>query len=151
MSGAVRSHPPAADDAALAREALVRVQKVLASHGDDDEPVRMTVDEDRETVTVPRPAVELLVRVLATMAAGHGVTLVPAHAELTTQQAADVLNVSRPFLIKLLDEGQIEFRTVGTHRRIKAESLMRYKARDDAQRREAASELAAMTQEMGLT
>lgn len=151
MVETVRSDQPAADDAALAREALLCVQKVLANHRDDDEPLRMTVDDGAEPVTVPRAAIDLLVRVLATMAAGQGVTLMPAHAELTSQQAADVLNVSRPFLIKLLEQGQIEFRTVGTHRRIQAESLMRYKTRNDAQRRDAASELAAMTQEMGLT
>jgi excisionase family DNA binding protein len=85
------------------------------------------------------------------MAAGQGVKLVPSHAELTTQQAADLLNVSRPFVIKLLDEGKIGYRTVGTHRRITASSLLAYKRQDDAQRRHAAGELASMTQEMGLT
>lgn len=99
---------------------------------------------------MPRIAVDLLAQVLAKLAAGQGVTLVPAHAELTTQQAADLLNVSRPYLIKLLEENKIEYRTVGTHRRITAASLMDYKARDDAQRRKAADELAAMTREMGL-
>ena len=94
---------------------------------------------------VPRVAMDMLVQVLANLAAGQGVTLVPAHAELTTQQAADLLNVSRPFLIKLLDENEISYRTVGTHRRIQASSLMEYKARDDAQRRKTADELSAMT------
>ncbi len=142
---------PAVDDAMLAREALVQVRRVLAAHPRDDEPVRLTVDDDHETVTVPRMAVDLLVRVLANMAAGQGVTLVPSHAELTTQQAADLLNVSRPFFIKLLDEGRIGYRTVGTHRRITASSLLDYKRQDDAQRRHVAGELASMTQEMGLT
>lgn len=109
----------------------------------------MTIDDGPEIVTVPRVAVDLLIRVLANLAAGQGVTLVPAHAELTTQQAADILNVSRPYLIKLLDDNKIEYRIVGTHRRIKASSLMDYKRRDDAARRHAADELAAMTREMG--
>lgn len=91
----------------------------------------------------------MLVRVLANLAAGQGVTLVPAHAELTTQQAADLLNVSRPYLIKLLDEHKIDYRTVGTHRRIKASSLIDYKRRDDAERRKAADELSSMAREMG--
>ena len=84
------------------------------------------------------------------MAAGQGVSVVPAHAELTTQQAAELLNVSRPFLIGLLDAGDIEYRTVGKHRRIKAQSLMAYMSRDDQGRREAADELTRLNQEMGL-
>ncbi|MFI7062589.1 helix-turn-helix domain-containing protein [Kribbella sp. NPDC050124] len=99
---------------------------------------------------VPRSAVELLARILAHMAAGQGVSVVPADAELTTQQAADLLNVSRPFLIGLLDAGEIEYRKVGKHRRIRADSLLDYKRTDDQRRREAADELTALGQEMGL-
>ncbi|MEX2291452.1 MAG: helix-turn-helix domain-containing protein [Mycobacteriales bacterium] len=84
------------------------------------------------------------------MAAGQGVSVVPAHAELTTQQAANLLNVSRPFLIGLLDAGQIDFRKVGKHRRVKAASLMDYLRKDDQRRRDAADELSALTQELGL-
>lgn len=76
-----------------------------------------------ESLHLPREAFELIRDVLANMAAGQGVTVVPAHAELTTQQAAEMLNVSRPHVIKLLDEGQIEYRLVGRHRRILASSL----------------------------
>jgi excisionase family DNA binding protein len=84
------------------------------------------------------------------MAAGQGVFIVPAHAELTTQQAADLTNVSRPFLIGLLSAGEIDYRTVGQHRRIKAESLMDYIAADDRKRREAADELTQLNQVIGL-
>ena len=109
-------------------------------------------DEDAdETLEVPRAAVELLARILAHMAAGESVSIVPLHAELTTQQAAALLNVSRPFLINLLEAGEIEYRTVGRHRRIRAQSLCQYMHRDDQQRREAADELSALNQEMGLT
>lgn len=140
---------PEGEDALIAREALVRVRNALAHH-DSREPVRLTVDEDRETVTVPRAAVDLLVVVLANMAAGQGVSLVPAHSELTTQQGADLMNVSRPFLVRLLQAGDIEYRLVGTHRRIKAASLLDYMRRDDAQRRKAADELTVLTQGMGI-
>lgn len=140
-------------DTELARAALDKVKTFLASHprtDHDHEPVRITVQEDGETLTVPRSVVELVARVLAHMAAGRGVSVVPLHAELTTQEAADILNVSRPFLIGLLDAGEIKYRLVGTHRRIKAESLLDYQRADDARRREAVDELATLGQEMGL-
>jgi excisionase family DNA binding protein len=82
------------------------------------------------------------------MAAGQGVSIVPSQAELTTQQAADMLNVSRPYFIGLLERGEIDYRKVGTHRRILAESLMAYMREDDRRRRNATDELNALTQEM---
>jgi excisionase family DNA binding protein len=148
LTASLYTHEPHGEESQLAREALVRLRRALADHSPEDDPVHLTLDEGQDTVTVPRIAVDLLVQVLAKLAAGQGVTLVPAHAELTTQQAADLLNVSRPYLIKLLEGDEIEYRTVGTHRRIKASSLMDYKARDDAKRRKAADELAAMTREL---
>ncbi|GAB89903.1 helix-turn-helix domain-containing protein [Gordonia rhizosphera] len=136
-------------DISTAVEALPHIKRYLAAHADTV--IRLAVaDDPQETLAVPRGAVELLARVLAHMAAGHGVSVVPAHAELTTQQAAELLNVSRPFLIGLLDGGEIEYRKVGKHRRIKAQSLMAYMARDDQERREAADELTRLNQEMGL-
>jgi excisionase family DNA binding protein len=107
-------------------------------------------DHRRDVLVVPRSVVELLASVLAHMAAGRCVSIVPAEAELTTQQAADLLNVSRPFLIGLLDAGEIDYRKVGKHRRVKAASLLDYMRMDDQMRRGAADELAALNQEIGL-
>ena len=84
------------------------------------------------------------------MALGNAVTLVPVYAELTTQEAADLLHISRPSLIQLLDEGKIEFRRVRTHRRVRFEGVMGYKRRVDADRRAVLAELAAYDQEIGL-
>lgn len=142
---------PDRDDVRAAVEALPQVRDYLARHPDPDA-VRLVVDDEHgdEALTVPRAAVELLARILAHMAAGRGVSVVPAHAELTTQQAADLLGVSRPFLIGLLEAGEIAYRRVGKHRRVQAASLLEYRRRDDQQRREAADELTALTQDMGL-
>lgn len=131
-------------------EALERVRGYLAAHR-DLATIHVTVEDgDREPLILPREAVELLATMLAHMGAGRSVSVVPHNAELTTQQAADLLNVSRPFLIGLLEAGEIEYRTVGTHRRVPAFSLIEYKRRDDQRRRAAAEELTRLGQEMGL-
>ncbi|MCU0295676.1 MAG: helix-turn-helix domain-containing protein [Candidatus Nanopelagicales bacterium] len=140
---------PDKTDISTAVEALPQIKDYLASHTENA--LRLLVADDAQgMLVVPRSAVELLARILAHMAAGEGVSVVPAHAELTTQQAADLLNVSRPFLIGLLEAGDIEYRRVGRHRRIKAHSLMTYLARDDEHRSEVADELTRLNQEMGL-
>ena len=145
--------PVAPDDEsiAVAAEALPRVQEYLRKHPHGAATVRVIDDEDGGQLVVPRGAIELLARVLAHMANGHAVSVVPAHAELTTQQAADLLNVSRPYLIGLLEAGEIEYRRVGTHRRVLAGSVLAYKHEDDLRRRTAADELAQMAQDMDLS
>jgi excisionase family DNA binding protein len=102
------------------------------------------------SIELPAPAVHLLMKILEDMAAGRAVTIVPVKAELTTQQAADFLNVSRPFLIDLLESRKLPFRLVGTHRRIRFEDLTRYKESIDRDRREVLDELAAESQRLGL-
>lgn len=141
---------PDAEAIATASEALPQVRDYLAHHSVDKVDFLVPGAQEGPVLTVPRGAVELLAKILAHMAAGQGVSVVPAHAELTTQQAADLLNVSRPFLIGLLDAGEIEYRRVGKHRRIKAASLIEYMRADDKNRRAAADELTALTQQMGL-
>ena len=141
---------PTAADALQARESLQRL-----SHypGAGHSKLRIHIQGDEqpcEDVTLPLSAFRLLKDILAEMARGHAVTLLPVRAELTTQKAADLLNVSRPFLIGLLEEGKIPFRLVGQHRRVRLDDLMAYKRKDDEARSRIADELTADAQELGM-
>ena len=101
-------------------------------------------------VTVPASAVRLFLHLLAEMSQGNAVTLIPTHAELSTQQAADLLNVSRPYLVKLLDEGQIPSRMIGRYRKVRLDDLLAYKRKDDEARAKIVDQLTAEAQELGL-
>lgn len=101
-------------------------------------------------VALPAEALNLLLQILGHMANGDAITLLPVHKRLTTQQAADIMGVSRPYLIRLLDEGEIPFERTGTHRRIKAQDILEYKKADEARRGAAVDELAAEAEVLGL-
>lgn len=138
---------PSEAEALLARQTI----QALASRKPASGPLRLRLlDGPTGTIKIPAPAFSMLVRILEEMARGNAVTLIPVHAELTTQEAADMLNISRPSLIQLLDEGKIDFRKVGTHRRVRLKALLEFKRRADADRRAALAELAAYDQELGI-
>ena len=131
-----------------ARQAL-RALRDLHPNTDTDT-VDVVVAGATESLHLPRAALDLFRDILTNMAAGQGVTVVPTHAELTTQQAAELLNVSRPHVIKLLDEGRIAYRRVGRHRRIMASSLLDYQRGQLAEARRAAADLTALSEDLGL-
>lgn len=105
---------------------------------------------DGHQLEIPTSIYRVLVAAVAAMAQGNAVSIVPVHHELTTQQAADLLNVSRPHLVKLVDADEIPHRKTGSHRRIHFEDLMRYRDLRDAQRAEALRELTRKSAEYGL-
>lgn len=141
---------PSEADALLARESSRRLStRKLGSRTS----IRIQVledGEDSETVAVPASALRLFLHLLIEMSQGNAVTLIPTHAELTTQQAADLLNVSRPYMVKLLDEGKIPGRTVGKYRRVRFDDLMAFKRKDDDARAKVLDQLTADAQELGM-
>jgi len=148
-ANAVSGIRPGAVDADIAERAARRIRDYLARHL-DDEPISVRVEiGENDALVVPRPAVVMLAQVLQLLAAGQGVQVMPDRAMLTTQQAADAINVSRPYLIGLLERGEIPFEMVGTHRRVAFADLLEYKRKDDQQRREALEELTALGEELG--
>lgn len=112
---------------------------------------RLRVMIGRETIEVPVSAMKLFAEVLAQMALGRAVQIVPHNAELTTQQAADFLNVSRPFLIKRLESREIPFHRAGSHRRIYFQDIVRYREQLHASQKAATDELLGASTEMGWT
>ena len=143
-----RQLPPTAQDSAIARQSGQYLSR-LARRG---RPLTVRVkDADQERpIELPAGAVALLMDILDAMAAGRGLTLIPENAELTTVQAAQLLNVSRPFLVSLLERGDLPFHKVGTHRRVRYRDLIAYKRREHDARHRALDELVQQAQELGL-
>jgi excisionase family DNA binding protein len=150
MSATVHLTPfiPSEEDVKLAKE----TKKILAPRLSSTSPfdLRAINPLKEPSIKIPAQAAHLLVQILDEMSRGNAVKLIPVHAELTTQEAADLLNVSRPTLIRLLDEGKIEFHKVGTHRRVPFKSALAYKRQIDTERKAALAELAAYDQELGI-
>lgn len=135
---------PSERDAALAE----RAGRALETLIDGTQPV--SVRFGNETVALPTPAVRLLRDILDRMAHGKGVAITALDAELTTRQAAELLQVSRTHLVQLLDAGRIPCRKVGSHRRVRAEDILAWRRETESRRREALDELTARDQELGL-
>jgi excisionase family DNA binding protein len=141
-------HIPTEEETKISKES----SRILAAH--ISEGVRhlkiVEADGSEETATIPAVAYRLFVDILTQMSQGNAVTIIPIHAELTTQEAADLINVSRPFLIKQLEEGIIPYHKVGKHRRVRFTDLMEYKTNIDAARSKILDEIVAISEELGL-
>lgn len=138
---------PSPEVASLAHESAAALSRLLRDNPHID---RARIHLDEEHLILPRAALDLLRNLLAEMAKGNAVTIVPVYAELTTQAAADMLNVSRPHLIKLLTEEAIPYSMVGSHRRIRLGDLLAYKQAQQQRSLEALEKLAEQAQELNL-
>lgn len=142
---------PSEEEAREADEAARRLSRLVSRRAKrHPRRIRIRPADGDEEVVIPESAFRLFVELLEAMAKGSAVTVVPVNAELTTQQAADLLSVSRPFLVGLLEQGAIPFRRVGNRRRVLMRDLLAFKERDDRERRAVADRLAAEAQELGL-
>jgi excisionase family DNA binding protein len=138
---------PTESDVRLARASSQRLRLYVQKN----QPLRITAGEGHDgTVEIPAAAAALLLRVLNQMAQGHAVTVLPSDTELTTQKAADILGVSRPFVVKEIKENRLPARNVGTRRRITLGDVLAYKKRSDANRQRALDDLAKLDQELGI-
>jgi len=140
---------PSDEDAKLAKTARLALQR----RGPLDKALRVQIDaagQEATTLDLPPVVTRLLMDVLEETAAGKAVSLVAVEADVTTQQAAAILNVSRPFVVRLIDKGLLPARMVGNQRRLPLRDVLAYKAENRAKRRKALEEMAALDQELGL-
>jgi excisionase family DNA binding protein len=144
---AIETIIPSKKDISLAAQS----SQILATHIEFTRNTRIQIlieGQTQESVTVPAAALRLLIDVLAQMAEGNAVSIVPVSTELTTQEAADLLNVSRPYIVSLLESGEIPHRKVGSHRRILAKDITAYKTKIDEARLETLAELSEQAQKL---
>lgn len=139
---------PNSRDTELAAQSSQKLAALFAKKKGRD-PVAVQIG-DNEQIVLPFAAIKLLMELLSQMGSGNAVTLIPIHKFLTTQEAADLLNVSRPYLIKLLEKDEIPFEKVGTHRRIKAEDLFKYTEKLQKSKKAALDELIKQAQELDM-
>jgi excisionase family DNA binding protein len=122
-------------------------QKLARNHSNS---VKIKIDDTKGYLNIPQKALSLLFEILSNMAEGKSITLIPSDTEVSTQQAADMMNVSRPHLVKLLEQGDIPFKKVGTHRRIVLKNLIDYESNLKKNRKEKLNFLAKQAQELNL-
>lgn len=147
MTTLTPTHPlPTAEEVAIARESGRALSAYLQTHAETQQ-IEICDDQGAShPVRIPVSVLRLLVNVLTEIGEGNAVNIIPIHATLTTQEAADVLNVSRPFLVQLLERGDIPFHKIGTHRRVRYQDVVTYKERIDAERSKALDALAEQAQ-----
>ncbi|MEG3437869.1 helix-turn-helix domain-containing protein [Pannus brasiliensis CCIBt3594] len=150
LSPVTEPFTPSVEDKTLARDNS-RILASLLSEGRSHYRIHLVSGEsDTDPLILPAAALNLLAEALEQMAEGNAVALVPLRRELSTSEAAELLGVSRPYLVGLLESGQIPFRKVGARRRVLHEDAIAYKRQIDARRERTLAELAAQAQELNM-
>ena len=140
---------PSAAEALLARE----VSRALERRNTAEQTLSLLVtapENKMMTIELPKSAASLLIEILKQMAEGNAVSLLPVEPEITTQQAADLLCVSRPYLVGMIEKGELPARMVGNQRRLPLKDVLVYRRENQAKRKQALDELSAYDQELGL-
>jgi excisionase family DNA binding protein len=137
-----RPNPPSEDEAQRARQ----ISERLARYAGQD--LTLYINGETAPLVLGQDVLALLQEILAHTALGRSVAVMPQGAELTTQEAADLLKVSRPFLVGLLEAGEIPYRKVGSHRRVSLSDLLAYQARTQAEQEEALRQLQQQAQKL---
>lgn len=140
---------PSAEEVRQARRSAASLRK-LAKRRPTSTVRTITLEGERQPIEVPVAAIELLADAVEEIAKGHTIKITSHEEEVSTQKAADLLNVSRPYFIGLLEKGEIPFRMVGTHRRLRLSDVLAYRARSDADAERAFRELVVKAQELGM-
>ncbi len=134
----------------IAQENLDAVEKIVQKHDAAQKPIEIEITGEKTHIKIPPTAFRFLNMVLQLMAKGKAITIIPTDTEISTQQAAEMLNVSRPHIVKLLEKEELPYHKVGTHRRIKLKDLEEYREKMDKKRRKLLEELAKQAQELDM-
>ena len=141
---------PTRKEQKIAQENVKILGQIAGKHKKSSKAIEIEVSGEKEHVKIPVSAFKFLNTIMQHMAQGKAISIIPSSAEITTQQAAEMLNMSRPHVVKLLEEGELPFHKVGTHRRIKLKDLEKYRSKMEKEREEALTELARQAQELDM-
>lgn len=139
---------PSKEEQRVAMESYSALEEVLKQL--NTESPEIEIEETKEKIRIPLKALKLLAKILKVTSQGKPISIVPIATEMTTQAAADLLGCSRPHLVKLLEEGEIEYTKIGKHRRVKFEDVIAYKKRKKAEREELLIKIMKADEESGL-
>ncbi|MEO8853943.1 MAG: excisionase family DNA-binding protein [Ginsengibacter sp.] len=138
------------EDQRIALDSVSKLNRSSKEIFGGEKGVKIKIVGERDYVTIPKKALSLLFNILNNMAEGKSITVIPSDSEITTQQAADLLKVSRPHLVNLLEEGEISFRKAGSHRRIELNDLIKYQSKLKENRKEKLNFLTKQAQKLNL-